>query len=186
MLLKEYLTKDQNQFFLSVIQNPAHVKYISNVLTNDLGWDKEFVAYHASNIEHPFREIKHTIWDVPDYRPPEKMLIHSHDIDMFDHILADRDRKYNMFINGEIPSYFRHGEEHPDDYVAKLKSEQYDGLRPVTVVDLGSDKKFDPIDGGHRIYLAWKHNCYLPAWVMKYGKNCNKSYESMKLKSIFT
>lgn len=170
---------------MSVIQNPAHVKYICDVLTKDLGWDEEFVNYHASNIEHPFREIKHTIWDVPDYHPPIKMLVHAHDIDMYDHVLADRENKYNKYKNGEIESYFRHGHEEPDDYVQKLLNKKYDGITPISLIDLGPDKKFDPIDGGHRIYLAWKNKCYLPAWVLKYEKNGNKSYESYKLKRIF-
>ena len=185
MLLTEYLTKDQNTYFLSLVSNPNYVKYISNILVNDLGWDKDFVNYHASNIEHPFREIKHTIWDIPDYRSPIKMLIHSHDIDMYPHVLADRENKYNLFKNGEIDSFFRHGEEHPDDYVNCLLNKQYENLKPITVVDLGKDKLYDPIDGGHRIYLAWKNNCYLPAWVLQHEKNCNKSYESMKLKKLF-
>lgn len=185
MLLQEYLTHEQNDYFMNVVENPAHVKYICHMLINELGWDPDFVKYHASNIEHPFREIKHTIWDIPDYRAPIKMLIHAHDIDMYPHVLADREKKYDMFKNGEISSYFRHGEEHPDDYVNALLNKQYDHLRPITVIDLGKNKPYDPIDGGHRIYLAWKNNCYLPAWVMHYEKNCNKSYESMKLKNIF-
>lgn len=185
MLLQEYLTHDQNNYFMSVIQNPAHVKYICHLLINELGWDPEFVNYHASNIEHPFREIKHTIWDAPDYHPPIKMLVHAHDIDMYDHILADREKKYNMFKKGEIKSFFRHGDEDPDEYVQKLINKQYGGMTPISLIDFGTDKKFDPIDGGHRIYLAWKNKCYIPAWVMKYEKDGNKSFESMKLKKIF-
>jgi len=90
-----------------------------------------------------------------------------------------------MFKNGEIDSFFRHGEEHPDDYVSCLLNKKYENLKPITVIDLGKDKLYDPIDGGHRIYLAWKNNCYLPAWVMQHEKDCNKSYESMKLKKLF-
>jgi hypothetical protein len=185
MLLKEYLTHDQNAYFMSIIQNPAHVKYICDCLINEIGWDPEFVNYQAANVEHPFREVKHMIWDVPDYRPPEKKLIHADDIDMLPNVLLDREKKYNKFMNGEIDSYFRHGEEHPDEYVRRLKAGEYEGLRPVTVIDLGSDKLYDPIDGGHRIYLAWKNNCYLPAWVFKYSKNCNKNYETIKLRNLF-
>ena len=175
-LLKEAIAKKNADILDKSLKNSKNLDALCKKLIN-LGWPEDMVHYHAfkANETIPFREIRDVIWDLEHYLAPQYKIINSHDINMYDHVLLDRSKKYDMYLGGKIDKYFWNDQADPREIEKKYKSEQFTDVPPVTVVGMAGNR-YDPRDGGHRIFLAYKNGANLPAWVIPHAPNQNKTF----------
>ena len=179
-----YLKKSQANNFKSILSNDDNLKAIKKILEEEVLWPLDFIEFHSQNIEYPFREITNLVYNVHDFLPPVKREVPNGYIQMSKEPYESRIQKYKDFISGKSFQYYRHNKEHPHVYIKHLKRREYDQVHPITLVDLGSEFKYEPLDGGHRITLAKLFNLDIPAWVLEYKENHGCSYAKEKLRDI--
>ena len=181
--LKEAILTKYADIIDKTLAKKGKLEYLCKKL-RDLHWPEEMIKYHSEHTT-PFSELREVIWYIQDYLAPEKLTINSHEIDMLDFVLQDREKKYNMYLDGEIDKYFWNDPKDPRIIEKKYLDGDIEDLMPITVIYLEDQELYDPLDGGHRIYLAHKNKANMPAWIIPKTVNGNRTFETHMIKKMF-
>lgn len=139
------------------LRNPKKAKAIYDLLLQMFPKQKEVIDYNYKN--DSFAEMKRIIHGIDKYKLVGPVTIQPKEMKLDPEVEAEREKKFQQFIKGEIDKYFRTDKTDP---------------RKVDV------SKFPPImmdeegfvsDGNHRAFIAKKQNKPLKAYKYVAAKN---------------
>lgn len=146
-----------------VLRDTKKVKQIHQYLLDMFPKQKALLDYNYKN--DSYAEFKRIIHGIDKYKIDGP--IKTTEYNLPKEIEAEREKKYQSYINGEIDKYFRKDNTDPRKIdVSKLP--------PITI-----DVDGTVIDGNHRAFIAKKQNKPLKAYKILIGNNTHPNVKKI-------
>ena len=157
--------------FRSVISK--HKDVVANLL-KQLGWPRDMVDYHVND---GFAELRNVLLGIEQYQVPTEELIDAKSVQLDSGMVADREQKYQDYVQGKSDRFFRDDLSDP----RKISAKDFLNLPAITIS--ATENGMEIQDGAHRTFLAQKANAKLKAWVIRKGNNSGPVVQ--KIKQLF-
>jgi len=139
------------------LRNPKKAKAIYGLLLQMFPKQKEVIDYNYKN--DAFAEMKRVIHGIDKYKLVGPVTVQPKEMKLAPEVEAEREKKFQQFVKGEIDKYFRTDKTDP-------RKVDVSKFPPITM-----DEEGFVSDGNHRAFIAKKQNKPLKAYRYIAAKN---------------
>ena len=139
------------------LRNPKKAKAIYDLLLQMFPEQKEVIDYNYKN--DAFAEMKRVIHGIDKYKLVGPVPVQPKEMKLDPEVEAEREKKFQQFVKGEIDKYFRTDKTDP-------RKVDVSKFPPITM-----DEEGFVSDGNHRAFIAKKQNKPLKAYRYIAAKN---------------
>jgi hypothetical protein len=150
----------------NILNNKSKADQIHSLLIQMFPNQKELLDYNYKN--DSYAEFKRFIHGIENYSLEGPINIPYTDLKLDPEVYAERDRKYNDYVEGKINKYFRDTNLDP-------RKVDLSKVPPITV-----DENGEVMDGNHRAFLAIKQQKPLKGYRMVAKQNSHPNVAKIK------
>ena len=151
----------------NILNNKSKADQIHSLLIQMFPNQKELLDYNYKN--DSYAEFKRFIHGIENYSLEGPINIPYTDLKLDPEVYAERDRKYNDYVEGKINKYFRDTNLDP-------RKVDLSKVPPITV-----DENGEVMDGNHRAFLAIKQQKPLKGYRMVAKQNSHPNVAKIKV-----